>query len=187
MMIMKTQCISLLLALASSALVAGAEPKKPVYRDAATHEELANKLSRIQQKDPMLKRRVVEGEDPSVVHRPADLLKQSDIISFGGYATLVPKRAILSAPADYQKLLKLQPGAKIIGWKDFFSRNRAWITTIEVTRAEAEGNQVLPEATQEKVSKSRNLVVATCFGGPISVLPAKEPVETVSVDATSER
>ena len=64
--------------------------------------------------------------------------------------------------------------------------NRGWISTIEVTRVEAEGNQALSEETQERVAKSRKLVVATCFGGPISVLPVKKPVETVSVETTTE-
>lgn len=165
------------------AAVAGAgEKDKPVYRDAATHDQLALELRKMQNRDPMKNREAVTGEDPSKVNRPVDLLEQSDIISFGGVATLVPKRAILAVPDNYQRYLKLDPQARFIGWSDFFARNRGWISTIEVSRVEAEGNKPLPEETYEQIAKSTNLVVATHRGGPISVLPLKQPEEPATAD-----
>ncbi len=169
----------------AAATFAGGEDK-PVYRDAATHDQLALELRKMERRDPMRNREAVTGADPSKVNRPVDLLKQSDMISFGGYATLVPKRAILSVPQNYQRYLTLEPGAKIIGWRDFYRKNRNWITTIEVVRAEAEGNQKMPEKTLEKVAKSTNLVVATCHGGPISVLPLKEDAEDLETAGTGD-
>jgi hypothetical protein len=147
---------------------------KPVFRDAATHEELVLALRKAEQNDPMKVLPQSQGGDPSKVNQPLNLLEQSDIICFGDKATLVPKRAILSAPAKHKDRLALQPGVKIIGWSDFYVLNRGWITTVEVTRAQAEGNAALPEETQERIGKSTNLVVATYMGGPISVLPLKE-------------
>ena len=74
--------------------------------------------------------------------------------------------------------IKYQPGAKLLSWGDFYALNRGWITTVEVSRIQAEGNNPLPEETQKKIVKSGNLMVATYQGGPISVLPLKAPVET---------
>lgn len=154
------------------------EPKAPVFRDAATHEDLARKLRAAEANDPMKKMTPLEGEDPSKVNRPTDLLEQSDIICFRGFATLVPKRAILAAPENYKKYLTLEPGARIVPWADFYARNRGWITTVEVSRVQAEGNEAFSEETTERIGKSANLIVATLKGGPISVLPVKQPEET---------
>jgi len=67
-------------------------------RDAATHEQLVTSLHEAGRTDPLKQMKPSKGEDPSVVNRPQDLISQSDIISFQGIQTLVPKRAILQIP-----------------------------------------------------------------------------------------
>ena len=64
-----------------------------------------------------------------------------------------------------------------MSWMDFFTLNRGWITTVEVSRVQAEGNEALAEEISTRIGKSTNLVVATYMGGPISVLPPKVPEE----------
>jgi hypothetical protein len=81
--------------------------------------------------------------------------------------------------------MKLEPNAKIVSWADFFAANRGWISTVEVSRVQAEGNKPLAEESQKFMSTSRNLVVATYQGGPISVLPLKVPDEK-SKDAPAQ-
>ena len=115
------------------------------------------------------------GEDPSNANRPKDILAESDIISYRGLATLVPKRAILMTPKTYSGLIKFESGAKFVSWIDFYTANRGWISTVEVSRTQAEGNAPIAEETRKSIGTSRNLVVATFKGGPISVLPLKEP------------
>jgi hypothetical protein len=88
-------------------------------------------------------------------------------------ATLVPKHAILQIPESYTARLKIEPGVKIVGWADFFAANRGWITTVEISRGQAEGKELIAEDTQTMLTKCRNLVVATYQGGPISLLPPK--------------
>ncbi|MEP4078706.1 hypothetical protein [Haloferula sp.] len=138
----------------------------------------------------MKKLEAVEGEDPSKVNIPVNILKQSDVISFGGYATLVPKRAILAVPDRFEKYLELKPGTKIIGWLDFYAKNRGWITTVEVSRQQAQGRIDLGENTHERIGKSSTLMVATLMGGPISVFPPEkkeeesQPTETVENTTT---
>lgn len=171
--------------LALSPLAPGeAKPQpQPRFRDVVTHEQLARALRKTEQKDPMKDLVQASGEDPSKVNQPVNLLEQSDIVCFGGLATLVPKRAILATPTNHKNRLSMQPGVRVVGWSEFFAANRGWITTVEVSRIQAEGREAIGEETQERIAKSRNLIVATYMGGPISVLAPKEPekTETTSV------
>jgi hypothetical protein len=146
----------------------------PVMRDASTHEQLVQALREADQTDPMKKMKATTGEDPSVVNRPQDFISQSDIISFQGIQTLVPKRAILQIPKNYRDRVAIQPGAKVVSWAEFYAANRGWITTVEVSREQAEGKNALADDVQLQLTKGGNLVVATYMGGPISMLPLKE-------------
>jgi hypothetical protein len=156
-------------------LAVGEPAGKPVMRDAATQEQLVAILRNEKLNDPMKKMEPAAGGDPSVVNRPRDLLSESDILCFDGIATLVPKRAILLSPQNLADRVGFKPGSKILSWVDFYAKNRGWITTVEVSRTQAEGNLALPEETQKQMAKCGNLVVATYQGGPISVLPPKVP------------
>jgi hypothetical protein len=144
-------------------------------RDAATHEQLVATLRETAQADPMRKMEPTKGPDPSKENQPEDLISQSDIVCFGGMATLVPKRAILQIPKAMANRTQMVPGSKLMGWAEFYAQNRGWITTVEVSRVQAEGNLALADDTTERLKESTNLVVATYQGGPISVLPLKEP------------
>ncbi len=144
--------------------------KAPVMRDVVTHQQLAQNLRQSQQEDPMKRLETATGEDPSKTNVPKDLMSQSDIICFNGLATLVPKSAILASPANMKDRLAMSPNAKIVGWSEFYVANRGWITTEEVSFNQAAGKLPLSEAVTVQIAKSRNLVVATYQGGPISVL-----------------
>ena len=175
-----------LLALAS-VFPASAEPKKPVYRDAETHDLIVKKLRVNQNIDPMKSLIPSEGEDPSKKNQPKDLISSSDVISFNGVTTLVPKRAIIQMPEVYKdRLNNHSPGNKVIGWWDFYRLNRGWITTVEVTRVQAEGKEPLAEKISEGFSKNRNMIIATYSAGPISLLPLKEKEEGETEAKTKE-
>ena len=162
---------------AAVVLPAMSQPAAPAIqmRDVASHQEVLAARRLALQTDPMQHLATVTGEDPSKANQPTDILAESDIISFRGMATLVPKRAILQTPQAYAGYLKMEAGAKFVSWLEFYAANRGWITTVEVSRAQAEGNEPVAEETQKFLSTNRNLVVATYKGGPISVLPLKEP------------
>ena len=146
-------------------------------QDAATHEQLVVIYRKASQEDPMRKQLPAKGPDPSTVNRPKDLISESDVICFNGAVTLVPKRAVLQIPKNFEDRFKYQPGAKLMSWADFYALNRGWITTVEVSRVQAEGNSPIAEETQKQMVRSRNLIVATYQAGPISVLPPKAPAE----------
>lgn len=157
----------------------------PKFRDAATHEDLTKTYQKAQQENPLQKLEEVKGPDLADVKPIPDLLSRSDILSFGGLATLVPKRAILNhPPALAARINNFEQGSKIVGWKDFHQSNIGWITTLEVSRAQAEGKQPIDEKVVENYRKSSNLVVATYRGGPVSVMPLVE-TETKKTDSTS--
>lgn len=170
----------------TAALVTGTSANPNVMRDAVTHNQLALALRKADQLDPMKNLPPSKGGDPSVVNRPKDILSESDIISFRGLATLVPKRAILQIPKNHAGLIKLEPGARIVSWADFFAANRGWITTVEVSRVQAEGNEPIAEETRKFMGTSHNLIVATYKGGPISVLPLKVPAPEPATEKSPE-
>jgi hypothetical protein len=172
---MKHRLVSCLLLLPLTAAAEVKPQEKPHFADAPSCEEINQAFRKSSRRDPMKTLEKIPGEDPTKVNQPVNLLEQSDIVCFGGVATLVPKRAILTIPAKYKDCLKLKPGSRIVGWADFYAVNRGWITTVEVSRVQAEGNKALAKETSERITKSTNLVVATFLGGPISVLPLKQP------------
>lgn len=160
-------------------------------RDATTHESLARALQQTQRDDPMKALSARSGEstiDPAKENQPRDLVANSEILCYRGSATLVPKRAVLHVPTSMNGRMAIQKGAQIVSFPAFFRLNRGWVQTIEVTRTQAEGNDPIGEEQLEAIEKSGRVVVATFQGGPISVLPPKEPAEgDESVDGKAER
>lgn len=157
---------------------AEASPASPM-RDSVTPEQLMAKYRQASQNDPLKKLKQSKGPDPSTVNPPASLISQSDILCFNGNVTLIPKRAVLQAPTNLADRLKYTLGAKLMTWSEFYALNRGWITTVEVTRLQAEGNESLTAEIKKQLVKSGNLIIATYLGGPISVLPLKSPPEAL--------
>lgn len=175
----------LLVPLATAQPPQGGKTKLEV-RDAATQDDLAKKLLNAQANNPLAKFKVDGGPDPTKLHRPVNIIEDSDIISFNGLTTLVPKRAILVIPEPIRNRIgKHIPGHRMVTWKEFHVANRGWISTVEVSRKQAEGQQDLPEAVTERMSRSTNLMVATYQNGPISVLPPKQDEPVKVADSTA--
>lgn len=174
--------IRILLTITSSCLVsavaADQEQKKPVYRDAVTHGQLVKKLKAGQNRNPMKKLIPSEGEDPSVKNRPKDIISSSDVISSSGVTTLVPKKSIMRIPESYaDRINNHTPGNRIVGWLEFFTLNRGWITQVDVSRAQAEGKIPIADEVVENLSKNRKLIIATISSNPISLLEPKQKEE----------
>lgn len=158
--------------------------QKPM-RDVAKHDDLSAKLRMAQQSDPIRELGPPAGnveEDPSLAHTERDLIKTSTILSYRGFLTLVPKRAVLHIPEQLESRIQIATGAKVQTWRDFFQSNRGWIRTMEVTREQALGHTPFSTEAAAAIKESSVVVVATYKGGPISVLPplAEEDVPTRS-------
>jgi hypothetical protein len=167
-----------ILALPLTAVGQAPDKAPTAMRDAPTHAQLTAAFEKLKVKDPMKSMTPSKGTDPAKEYVAKGILEDSDIICFGDVATLVPKQAILAAPLAMKSRIGIQPGVKIVGWAEFYAANRGWITTMEVDLKQAEGNKVIAPEMRLQITKSKNLVVATCQGGPISVLPPKVVVET---------
>ncbi len=157
------------------ALPAANAQERRQISEPATHEELAARLKQQQSDDPLRSLARQEGRDPSKENQPQDLLSRSDILCFNGMATLVPKKSILALPAQLADRVGMQTGAKLVGWAEFHAANRGWLTTQEITLAQARGEQPFAEGMEERFSKSTNVIVATLQGGPISKLQPTPP------------
>ncbi|WP_035611379.1 hypothetical protein [Haloferula sp. BvORR071] len=172
---MRTCHLLSLACLAAGSIAGQVRAEQTEMRDSLTGDQIAEMHAQAAKQYPTAVVRAKEAPDPSKEAPSEDITATSDFLSFNGRSTLVPKRAILHIPANLADRLKFTPGATLMTWGDFFAVNRAWITTVEVSRIQAEGNQALAEEVEKQVTKSTSLVVATYKTGPISVLPLKTP------------
>lgn len=149
---------------------------RPPMREAPTNEQLILQMRKAEEeKARMPVSRALPSQDPSTLERPENLLSRAQILCSGGALTLVPKRAVLQYPEKYADRLKPVAGAKVLSFPDFYAANRNWITTFEVSRAQAEGREPLAKDAKASMVKSGSLVIATYRGNPISVLPLEQP------------
>lgn len=155
-------------------------------RDIASQDQLSHKLRISEQQDPMKNLTIVEAEDPTKSARPEDLLASSEVLTFNGIATLVPKGAVLAVPASLRSRTGFQPGARLVPWNEFHAVNRGWIQTTEVTFDQAAGQAELPEGLRKQIEESRVIVVATMRQGPITVNPYQPPADEAG-DTTAAR
>lgn len=152
--------------------------------DAITHEQLVALSKKANSTPPTAQMKPVQlAEDPSVVNRPGDLFSRSDIFCFNGFASLVPKQAVLHVPDNYASRIGIQDGVKFQTWAEFYAANRGWIVTQEVTRAQAEGREPLSDDVKKALSKCPSVVVATYQTGPISVLAPKPAAASATTTA----
>lgn len=155
-------------------------------RDIASHDQLSHQLRLSEQQDPMKNLKVVEAEDPSKAAMPEDLLATSEVLTFNGISTLVPKGAVLAVPANLKSRIGFQPGARVVPWNEFFAVNRGWINTAEVSFEQAAGRAELPEALRQQVEEGHRIIIATMRQGPITVNPYQPPAEDAA-DQTAAR
>ena len=168
---------TLALALASASSAPGPTKISTKMRDVITHRELMAQQAASKEPPPLSAFEKAEGEDPAKGSRPQDILKSSDFLSYSGMATLIPKHALVYVPDLLKTRATIKDGLKIVTWPDFHAKNRSWITTVEVTRQQAEGLEPLDEEKMESIRKTGDVIVATMKGSPISVLPLKTPTE----------
>jgi hypothetical protein len=146
-------------------------------RDASVHAQLVEIQRSAQDNDPMAALDQAPARESSEGNEgiePRDFIAASDVLSSLGMATLVPKRAVIYVPKRLEDRLKLQADAQFRTFPEFARFNRAWLRTLEVTQAQAEGIEKIDEKSLEREKRLGQVIVATFHGGPISVLPPKE-------------
>ncbi len=159
---------------------------RPPMRVAPTNEQLVLQLRQARQEEADRPApQAPPSQDATTLERPADLISRSEILCFRGYLTLVPKRAVLQYPEQYADRLKPVQGAKIQTFPQFLAANRNWISTFEVSRAQAQGKDPLEKDARANMSKTGNLIIATFQGNPIEVMPLVLP--EVAADGTKSQ
>lgn len=157
----------------------GETAPKPVFRDAATHGDLARTYEKAKGDDPLVRE---FGQDPALRDSqafppPVSLLEKSDLLVHGGRMTLVPKGAVVFVPDSLQDRLALDEAATFVSWREFYRLNSHWLVPMNVSVEQALGEKPLPSGLLDRLVKSKRIVVATCFEQPISMLSA--PVASV--------
>lgn len=108
----------------------------------------------------------------------ASILDTSVILTSGRNWTFVPKGAVVLVPELYEAQVGQAPKGEFLQFNDFLNRNRGWLTTLNVTLAQARGKEPVKEATNEALVKSGRVVVTVCKGGPVASRKYVEPSAT---------
>lgn len=154
-------------------------------RDIASHDQLSQKLRMSEQQDPMKSLKMVEAEDPTKAAQPEDLLASSEVLSFNGISTLVPKGAVLAVPSTLKSRIGFQAGARWVPWNEFLSVNRGWLKTSEVSFDQAAGRAELPEGLRKQIEETRVVIIATLRQGPITVNPYQAPADDAAAETAA--
>ncbi len=156
---------------------------RPPMRVAPTHEQLVLQLRKTEQQEANRPpSQVPLSEDASKLEQPGSLMSQSHVLCYGGNLTLVPKRSVLQIPKKYEDRMQAVQPAKVLSFSDFQSANRSWISTFEVSRAQAQGKEPLADEAKTHMSKTGNLIIATYRGNPIEVMPLIIPEANAAGD-----
>ncbi len=115
------------------------------------------------------------------------LIKRSAIISFGEHWTLVPKKSLLNVPKHLANRVDGERKGKLLGWKDFYEKNRGWLQQQEVNIAQAREGAEMPEGLVKSYLTSGRVVVAVCRGGPISLKAPEEEEEPAKLVQKAEK
>lgn len=112
------------------------------------------------------------------------LIDRSALLCSGRNWTIVPKRAVLHIPAQYQARVNGKRSGKLIPWKTFYEQNRGWIHVHSVSMQEARGERPIDSKKIEAYKGVSRVVISVCHGGPISVVepPKKDEEEAPEKD-----
>ncbi len=135
-------------------------------------------LAKLQQMDPMAHlEKPVAGQ--AIVARPQNqsIIKQSIILHDAYHWTFVPSGAVIFLPPTLKERITDKPVGTLVPWSEFLAKNYSWITTQDVSIAQAAGKEPLPPELSAFWTKQDKLVVAVFQRGPIS-LRVPEPTTT---------
>jgi hypothetical protein len=140
-----------------------------------THEQLTEGRGVVRQSSHQSVRlnQVPIGEVTKKRSDQASLVGRSTVLSFGDFWTLVPKGAVLHVPEGLKGRVGTAPSGRLLGWSEFYQRNRGWLRQQAVEVSHARGERLLDEEVVKNFTSLTQVVVATCHSGPISM---KKPV-----------
>jgi hypothetical protein len=134
---------------------------KPMTPEALTKLQKSSPMTRLQQ----------PAKDEVTVARPSEqsIIKQSSILHDGISWTLIPRGAVIFVPNTQKARVDVKPVGNLLSWGDFLVKNRAWITTADISFEQAAGNEPMSAERRIFWAKQDKVVVAVHQNGPISV------------------
>lgn len=141
-----------------------------MFRDAATHADLSLVYEQACENDPLK----LLGQDPEILaiakaYTQESLIDRSEILSYGGVMTIVPKGSVILVPEQLRDRVRAAEEAKVVSWPDFLRQNSIWILPMKVKFEQATGEEMLDKNLLAQLEKSGKIVVATCNDHPISI------------------
>lgn len=140
------------------------EDVRPAHADLPTDEELIERRSASNPERPK-----------PVPAKPSgfDIRELSMYLGAGEVFTILPKGCVIHCPDRLTDRLLAAPSGKAVPWQEFLPANRAWVSTREVTAAQARGEEELSEEDWAAFAAQGRIVVATLRGNPVTVLPSR--------------
>jgi len=169
--------VSLLLVAASLSTVCAQEGRR------LSREELIAKRAEAMKKNSALapKGNSLESKHPTQITRSDRSVK----IGFNGLWTMVPIGSVLGVPANYKDRVDLtETEGKFVSFPEFLGKNRSWISVFDVSLEQARGDEKISEKALTSLSKSDRLTIAVLQGGPITVRPPKDRVQTAQAEVS---
>ncbi|BCU78507.1 hypothetical protein [Luteolibacter sp. LG18] len=139
----------------------------PAMTDITTPEQMAAKMRASQAARP-LPGEPVTGETRVIHKAPEGIFETSQILSANGQWTLVPKGALVYVPAALQSRVNAPQEGTLVPLQDFLAANRQWVSSQEVSIAQAAGQEGIKPETAKFWASQNKIVVATHQGGAIS-------------------
>lgn len=175
----------LALTLASCAISSLLRAQNPqtarTIRDAPTNQQMLLQFRKAQEENAERSTPTAAvSQSPSKMKAADNLLDRAAFLSFRGTMTMVPKGAIIEISEDYADRLHRTAGARLMDFPTFAAANRSWLSTYEVSFAQAQGKQPINDDAKTHMKKNGNVVVATFRGNPIEVMPPAAPVASAN-------
>ncbi len=147
------------------ALATGTLAAQPILPRIGSEE-----LTEHQRAKPMAALQKPAKEEKSAA-QPSDqsIIRQSAILHHGTNWTLIPQGAVIFVPEPMKNRIADKPAGTLLAFHEFLIKNRAWITTVEVSIDQATGTKPLPATQTEFWPKQDKVVIAVHQNGPISM------------------
>ena len=108
---------------------------------------------------------------PSDVAQGNDIYADSIILQRKDSHTVIPRHAIIYTPESLRGKITQQPRGKYLSWPEFYTANRNWLFTHQVTLKQAEGKEPIRANVQRQFAQINRIVVSLFQNYPISTLP----------------
>ena len=110
---------------------------------------------------------------PAAVTESPGIYTGSIILRHGSTHTVVPKNSVIHLPDHLQGKITRSPEGRYIPWPKFYTANRSWLLTHQVTLDQASGKDPIKPNARTQLKSINRIVVSVYQNHPISKLPTR--------------